>query len=67
MKFIEGHYYFPSWARPLLQNIPSTTGKVKFINLNQNQFLIPKLIYDSLVLNLYRHESYPKADEYIVK
>src|SRR5690606_30343989 len=48
LQFIAGHYYFPDWAKNLLDNIPKTSGNIKIINIEQRHFIIPKTFYDSV-------------------
>ncbi len=47
-RFIGGHYFFPSWTKNLLDNIPQTSGNVKIKNIDQRHFIIPKTVYDSV-------------------
>lgn len=48
LQFIAGRYYFPVWAKALLDNLPLADGNVKVVNLNQRHFIIPKTLYDSI-------------------
>lgn len=48
LQFIAGHYYFPSWTKDLLDNIPQTSGNTKITNVSQKHFIIPKTVYDSV-------------------
>ncbi len=66
LQFIPGHYYFPGWAKDILENIPKTSGNVKIVNINQRNFIIPKNIYDSIPYFMYKHEQFTDADNYVV-
>src|SRR5690606_13790804 len=68
LRFMPGHYYFPNWAKSLLDNLAQTIGNVKIKNVKQDNFIVPKNIYDSLNPNVYRYKSrrISNADEYVI-
>ena len=65
LQFIPGKYYFPTWTKKVINNPISTTGKVKFRNMNQRNFLVSKSIYNSQLFkpNKYR---YFTSDAYVL-
>jgi hypothetical protein len=71
LQFIAGHYYFPSWAKNLLDNIPQTSGNTKIVNVSQQHFIIPKSVYDSVNYISPRYENrqkhYDEAENSVVK
>lgn len=48
LQFTQGYYYFPNWTDNAFYNLPRLNGNVKFINVNQRNFLISKELYESL-------------------
>ncbi|MDR2204643.1 MAG: hypothetical protein LBE36_00545 [Flavobacteriaceae bacterium] len=48
LKFIAGHYYFPNWSSSIFHKLPKTYGKVKIVNADQRNFIVPKTMYDSI-------------------
>jgi hypothetical protein len=48
LQFVAGHYYFPNWAKSLLNNIPQISGNIKIANVKQQHFIIQKKLYDSI-------------------
>ncbi|MDD2984055.1 MAG: hypothetical protein PHQ74_11785 [Crocinitomicaceae bacterium] len=40
LQFIPGHYFFPSWTKAILDNIPETSGNVKIVNVQQRNFIV---------------------------
>ena len=71
LQFIAGHYYFPSWAKNLLDNIPQTSGNTKIANVSQQHFIISKTVYDSVnyINPRYgnRQKHYDDAENLVVK
>lgn len=70
-KFLAGHYFFPKWAKNLLDNVPQTGGLVHIQNLKQSNFIIPKSIYDSVcyISPIYdnRQKHFEEAEKLVVK
>lgn len=70
LKFIAGHYHFPDWAKMLWSELPKVSGNVRFVNLEQRHFLIPKVLYNSLAVSYRdyrkRYELNIKAQETVV-
>lgn len=70
LQFISGHYFFPSWAKTLLDNLPKTSGKVKIANMDQRHFILPKTVYDSICTINRKYESrqqyYNEAENLVV-
>ena len=71
LAFKAGHYYFPRWGKKVLSSVPHTTGLLHIINIKQENFIVPKHIYDDV---LYRSQSFDKkklnnkvAENYVVK
>ena len=70
LQFIKGYYFFPNWAKNLLDNLPQTNGSMKIANIDQRHFIIPKTIYDS-VFNIRerydnRQQYYDEAEKLVV-
>ncbi|WP_306351421.1 hypothetical protein [Flavobacterium sp. '19STA2R22 D10 B1'] len=65
LQFIPGHYYFPNWAKMLLENMPEANGSVKIMNASQRNFLITKDLYESLSYRNSNYETTTKADELV--
>src|SRR5690554_459055 len=71
LQFIKGYYFFPNWAKNLLDNLPQTNGSMKIANIDQRHFIIPKTIYDS-VFNIRerydnRQQYYDEAEKLVVE
>lgn len=70
LQFIAGHYHFPDWTKMLWSELPEAGGNVKFVNLEQRHFTIPKKLYDSLAVAYKdyrkRYELNLKAEETVV-
>lgn len=62
-QFIAGHYYFPSWTKNLLDNLPQARGCVKLENIDQCHFIIPKIMYDSVCCISSNFDSKQKYNE----
>lgn len=40
LPFIPGHYFFPDWAKTMLDNVPEISGNVKIKNVHSRNFII---------------------------
>ena len=69
LNFIPGYYYFPYWSKYILDKKAKTTGKVKLVNMNQENFIIPKHLYDLINPDTYRNRNHQntEADDYVIK
>ena len=71
LQFIKGHYFFPKWAKDLLDNLPQASGFIKIVNIDQHHFIIPKTLYDSIcnINRKYdnRQQYYDKAENLVVE
>lgn len=71
LRFIAGHYYFPSWSKNLFDKFPQAYGEIKILNFEQHHFIIPKTAYDSVCYinrNDYENEKiYDAAENHVVK
>ena len=66
LSFTAGHYYFPRWGIPQINQLPLTTGKVKMVNVNQGNFIVPRAVYNE-VLNMFNEKrAKTQAEEYVV-
>jgi hypothetical protein len=67
---VAGHYYFPNWAKSLLNNIPQISGNIKIANVKQQHFIIQKKLYDSIcyINRKYNNQkNIEKAENSVVK
>jgi hypothetical protein len=67
LRFKAGHYYFTNWMGVSTQ-LPETIGDVRILNaenLNRDYFIIPRNIYESILINTDIRESKKTADEFI--
>ncbi|MGB3464824.1 MAG: hypothetical protein WBA74_06130 [Cyclobacteriaceae bacterium] len=67
LEFIPGRYYFPSWAKELMNSLPRFSGKARLINFSQQHFTIPRHFYDSVLSDLSHYSEFLSIDSLIVE
>ena len=71
LQFVAGHYFFPRWSKDFLKSLPQTNGTVKILNADQRNFIVPKIVYDSIcyLSPIYdnRQKHYDEAESLVVQ
>jgi hypothetical protein len=48
LKFGPGHYYIPIWVREIYEQKPKASRDIRFMNLDQRNFIVSKADYDHI-------------------
>lgn len=56
LQFIPGHYFFPDWAKTLLDNMPMTSGNVKIENVHQQNFIVSEISNPTIVQKMKKYK-----------